>query len=88
LSELAVLDWHRFGETEAAWEELLHSAQELEEEAGQPQPHEASGKPSRELLSQGVEREGSPGVGGGACGGVQHLADLATEWGITYFPMH
>jgi hypothetical protein len=30
-------------------------------------------------VSQGGEREGSPGVRGGACGGAQRQVDLATE---------
>ncbi len=52
VSEPADLEGHWLGETEAAREELLHTTQEPEEEAGRPRPHEAPGKALRELESQ------------------------------------
>jgi hypothetical protein len=79
VSKPANLEGHRLGETKVAREELLHTAQELEEEAGRTRPHGASSEAPRELVSQGGEREGSPGVRGGVCGRAQCQVDLAME---------
>jgi hypothetical protein len=76
VSEPANLEGHRLGETEAAREELLHTVQEPEEEAGQPRPHGASSEAPRELVFQHGEHEGSPGIKGNDSSRMQHQADL------------
>jgi hypothetical protein len=70
------LEGHRLGENKAAREELLHTFQEPEKEAGQPRPHGASGEAPGELVPQGGECECSPEVGCGVCSRGQCQADL------------
>jgi hypothetical protein len=78
-SEPANLEGQRLGETEAAQKELLRPVQEPGKEADQLRPHEESCEAPGELMPQGGEYTGSPGVGGGDCSGAQHQVDLATE---------
>ncbi len=78
-SEPTNLEGHQLGETEAAQGETLHNTRELGEEAGQPRPHEEFCEAPEELMLQGGEHTGSPGVGGGDCSGAQHQMDSATE---------
>jgi hypothetical protein len=59
--------------------ESLHTTREPGEEASQPRPHEEFCEAPGELMLQGGEHTGSPGVGGGDCSGAQHQMDLATE---------
>jgi hypothetical protein len=82
-SEPTNLEGHRLGETEAAQGESLHTTREPGEEAGQPRPHEEFCEAPGELMLQGGEHTGSPGVGGGDCSGAQHQMDSATE-SLTY----
>ncbi len=79
VSEPTNLEGHQLGKTEAAQGESLHTTPEPGEEAGQPRPHEEFCEAPRELMLQGGEHTGSPGVGGGDCSGAQHQMDSATE---------
>jgi hypothetical protein len=65
------------GETEAAREEPLHAAPKSGEQAGQPQPREASSGVPGEQVPQGGERGSWPG----SCRRVQHQADLPRRVG-------
>ena len=65
------------GETEAAREEPLHAAPKSGEQAGQPQPREASSWVPGEQVPQGGERGSWPG----SCRRVQHQADLPRRVG-------
>jgi hypothetical protein len=76
-SEPADLASHWLGETEDAPEELPHTIQEPEEEAGRPRPHGASSEAPREQVLQGGEREGSPG----SCRRAQRQVDLSRRAG-------
>jgi hypothetical protein len=78
-SEPTNLEGHQLGVTKAAQGESPHTTQEPGEEAGQPQPHEESCEAPGELMPQGGEHTGSPGVGGGDCSGTQHQVDSATK---------
>jgi hypothetical protein len=69
-SEPTNLEGHQLGETEAAQGESLHTTREPGEEASQPRPHEEFCEAPGELMLQGGEHTGSPGVGGGDCSGA------------------
>jgi hypothetical protein len=77
--EPADLEGHCLGETKAAREELLHTIQELEEEAGQPRPHGASSEAPRELVFQRGGHEGLPGIRGDYSSRTQHQVDLLED---------